>query len=86
MALISTTPNGMQNLLDDFEEICNTILFKVNLEKTEYIIFNNTSEVEHYPFTYDQTPILAAPNGQFKYLGLTLDHQHIFEAKLTKNK
>ncbi len=59
---------------------------EVNLEKTEYIIFNNNEEVEHYPFTYNNTPIIPSQDGQFKYLGIILDHNTIYEPKLTKNK
>ncbi len=47
----------MQKLLDDFHTYCAQLHLHVNIEKSEYIIFNNKNEVEEYPFQYNNINI-----------------------------
>ena len=65
--LLAESASDLQNMLNSFEEYCNQWKLKVNLSKTNIIIFGSRNTT-HYNFTFGNEKIETTK--EYKYLGL----------------
>ena len=78
--IFSRSANGLQTLLNKLESYCEKTELTVNLDKTNFMIFNNCGKsLNNYSFKYGVNP--PPPRGvnklnnvkSYKYLGMTLN-------------
>ena len=73
-ALLSHTPEGLQELLKGLSTFCNENGLTVNVAKTEIVLFGwnkNTPPTDHHTFTYNGKAVPISSS--FKYLGVVFD-------------
>lgn len=89
VALISTSPIGLQRQLDALNEYCKLNGLKVNTNKTKAMIFRNSRKVKFTgKWRYNGDPLELVDS--FKYLGINLKYdlkpRQQFEMTLNKSK
>ena len=68
LVLLSSTSQGLQQKLNCLSQYCNEWCLKVNLNKTNILIFNKSGKLTNEKFTYKNDVVQNA--SQYKYLGL----------------
>ena len=75
IAIISTSPSGLQRQLDRLETYCRENCLKVNTEKTKTMIFRQGRNAKHMRNWSYGGKMLENVNS-FKYLGLNFSHNN----------
>ncbi len=74
LALLSTTPEGLQRQLDALHSFCLSSHLDVNLTKTDIVVFNSpASAARPHTWTFGTAPVKISPS--YCYLGITF-HCH----------
>ena len=69
IVLLSETANGLQNLLSRQENFCTKWNLKVNIDKTEVIIFNKSGRIlKGYKLLFENNMIELV--NEYKFLGI----------------
>jgi hypothetical protein len=81
ICLISTTPAGLQNQLDNLEKASTPLGLTVNLKKTKVMVFRKGGHLGKFEKWYFQGKELEVVNS-YKYLGFTFTTKLSFEIAL----
>ena len=69
IALLSSTPVGLQNKLNVLYEVANRLVLLVNLEKTEIVVFRNGGYLARPERWYYGSELVSVASS-YEYLGL----------------
>lgn len=77
LVLLSSTSQGLQQKLICLSQYCNEWYLKVNLNKTNILVFNKSGKLINDKFTYKNE--VGHNTSQYKYLGLNFTYSGSLE-------